>query len=454
MMEVMSAPPPPVRLTNSSAVSYEYSDEEEDFNREEDIGEQPPPTMIPSGRNSADKFTREVEKETVNQWRGRLWPGKAIISYCRMITRCIPPDIAQGQQLKPHHMQLGRHWSKDDLISIGPYFDSVSKHSAAFFLLIAEESRASIGQQSTTTDAGLHSSETTSPDSNPKGWLNCEIISIIAETEMGTLPSACHDPALGAVWVVSVAIRTPNIIINDDVSSPSKKGKKQSKQQAQQSAQFQFASKESSLSGGDIVIMRSSAWSKPLLGIVQPWDPDYDLKFGVNLNIRQNAGLSSTADVTTANIMFCIDCGGLLVPSSTSAFSSSNSSNSTGGWAAPGTIFAGVSFSMAVLGNVMTYIRECQALLSLRLINNSLRTAVLRSAEVATSSAGAAAVDKMDIGRPPVHIPLKLWQALVREYNPSQLRALSFVCQRSSVEGKEHVLQQAISLLQGPPGTG
>jgi len=139
-------------------------------------------------------------------------------------------------------------------------------------------------------------------------------MSIIAETELGTLPSACHDPRLGAVWVVSVAIRTPNIGINDDVCSPNHNSKKQGKKQ-------QFA-KESSLSGGDVVVMRSTAWSKPLLGIVQPWDPDYDLKFGVNLNLRQNAGATSMmfegsghqgsdsgSEVTTANIMVCVDCG-------------------------------------------------------------------------------------------------------------------------------------------------
>jgi len=42
-----------------------------------------------------DTITLKKE-ETTEQWRNRLWPPKALTSFCRIITRCKPP------QLSPH----------------------------------------------------------------------------------------------------------------------------------------------------------------------------------------------------------------------------------------------------------------------------------------------------------------------------------------------------------------
>ena len=40
---------------------------------------------------SASSVSREYyERETPERWRSRLWSGKAIIAYCRIIIRCQP----------------------------------------------------------------------------------------------------------------------------------------------------------------------------------------------------------------------------------------------------------------------------------------------------------------------------------------------------------------------------
>eukprot|EP01040_Poterioochromonas_malhamensis_P014667 gene14667-16274_t len=52
-------------------------------------------TMTSVASSHASEKEREREKvvaETPERWRNRLWPGKAIIAYCRIITRCRPPD--------------------------------------------------------------------------------------------------------------------------------------------------------------------------------------------------------------------------------------------------------------------------------------------------------------------------------------------------------------------------
>lgn len=163
----------------------------------------------------------------------------------------------------------------------------------------------------------------------------------------------------------------------------------------------------------------------------------------------------------------------------------------------------------------MTYIRECQALMSLKLINKSLQNMVLTgsfapnyisTAAAAASSApvsvsagtktgnssrsssaghqrsrsGSNLSDGDSDGKAPIvlsprqtvlqqpvkcpeNVPMPLWLALSRQYNDSQLRAICMVSRR--FQEKEYlnrnlsgsagtVVDSSLSLLQGPPGTG
>ena len=269
-----------------------------------------------------------------------------------------------------------------------------------------------------------------------------------------------------------MAIKTPNIELNETVASPNRKSKSSTN-----------LAKESSLSGGDLVVLHSNQWNHPLLGIIQPWDPDYDLKLGANFSLNQSQHLKymntfyndNVADLTTANILICVDSG------------DNGDDPNIGGWANQGAVHSGVTFHMAIIGNVMTYIRECQALMSLKLLNSALREAVLRvpasiSAQVPpvpssaattavaiptrvplfspsnTSSSSSSSIppavapteDPTSI-RGPSNISPKLWAALTKDFNDSQLRAIRAVCQRDRTDSNPLC---PINLLQGPPGTG
>jgi hypothetical protein len=284
------------------------------------------------------------------------------------------------------------------------------------------------------------------------GWLDCEIMSIVGESEFGALPQAC-DTKLGSVWIVNVAIKTPEIQLDETVASPSKK-----------STSSTNLAKETSLSGGDLVVLHSKQWSHPLLGIIQPWDPDYDLKLGANFSVNQSQHLKNMnifyndncGDLTTANILICVDSGESL------------DDPNIGGWANQGAVHSGVTFSMAIIGNVMTYIRECQALMSLKLLNSTLREAVLRPPSalngLSTRSIAAATTanqeeplvnssseNNANPNRGPANVSPKLWAALSADYNESQLKAIRTVCRRNDSDSSPRT---PISLLQGPPGTG
>jgi hypothetical protein len=283
------------------------------------------------------------------------------------------------------------------------------------------------------------------------GWLDCEIMSIVGESEFGALPQAC-DTKLGSVWIVNVAIKTPEIQLDETVASPSKK-----------STSSTNLAKETSLSGGDLVVLHSKQWSHPLLGIIQPWDPDYDLKLGANFSVNQSQHLKNMnifyndncGDLTTANILICVDSGESL------------DDPNIGGWANQGAVHSGVTFSMAIIGNVMTYIRECQALMSLKLLNSTLREAVLRPPSSALSNSSSRSVaaigttnqeepllnssSESNTNRGPPNVSPRLWAALSADYNESQLKAIRTVCRRNDSDSSPRT---PISLLQGPPGTG
>jgi hypothetical protein len=124
------------------------------------------------------------------------------------------------------------------------------------------------------------------------------------------------------------------------------------------------------------------------LGIVQPWDPDYDLKFGVNFATAQsthirNSGVLSGASsggvegvsarvgsgaiLTTVNLMICVDhqydgLSGEYLRFSVcdcvyfSILSLDVGDNDIGGWAATGSIVPGITFRMALVGKIAHFV--------------------------------------------------------------------------------------------------
>ena len=142
-----------------------------------------------------------------------------------------------------------------------------------------------------------------------------------------------------------------------------------------------------------------------------------------------------------------------------------------------------ILYVTAAAGNMMTYIRECQALMSLKLIDKSLQQMIVSASFCAAPSGGApaAAVGVAMSGelsprsqqtsprrrllaqpvRCPENVPSALWLALSRQYNDSQLRAIWMVSRRgqqleppSSGSSTQSAADATLSLLQGPPGTG
>lgn len=224
-----------------------------------------------------------------------------------------------------------------------------------------------------------------------------------------------------------------------------------SRRQQKTAAKPPQAHRETFLSGGDLMVIASPYWDRPYLGIVQPWDPDYDVKFGINFQsnpqIQQHtlaeaiAQSENTGEIATINVLVCVD--------SLEQSSMSSHGDIPGGWVAPGSIYPGVCFHMSLLGNVMTYLRECQALMSVKLLNSRLQQAIINPE--GRSKVSYVTDHHLHDDPGPTNVPFRLWDALRRSHNDSQLRALRMICKRHS---EADVPASPICLLQGPPGTG
>jgi hypothetical protein len=351
-------------------------------------------------------FTKD--KETPEKWRMRLWPSKALIAFCRIITRCRPPASQPGVRLgaaipaaggnsssnnnnnnntnndnnsnKHRHgkhgkLELQAHWRTSELSKVPVRFDSSAAHSSTFFLLAVEECRESVTNQDEVEamlggagGGGGGGGDNVSMRRGggggnygalaaTNGWVKAEVSSIVSESAFAALPRAC-DPRLGSVWVIAANITSPL----PATATQGGGGLNKWGSGNYNNGGFGAAGKDSVdfLSGGDLVVMHSPQWSHPLLGIIQPWDPDYDIKFGINFAVNQSSflkaqahgydssgggaggggGAGTAAPLPTVNILVCVD--------QQSHVGAEDSD--IGGWASQGSILTGVNFSMAVIG--------------------------------------------------------------------------------------------------------
>lgn len=107
----------------------------------------------------------------------------------------------------------------------------------------------------------------------------------------------------------------------------------------------------------------------------------------------------------------------------------------------------------------MTSLRECQALMSLRLINQPLQQLLLSTTMPSEGFSSDSNLGKSGI-------PEKLWEAMQKTFNTSQLRAICNISTQVTAlsdtaspnvhpsVAKIGFDAATISLLQGPPGTG
>lgn len=429
--------------------------------------------------HNSSSINRE-EVESADKWRDRIWPTKAIFSFCRAITRCKPPaGLVPGKRIAVSSRSSGfgleAHWSQDSLCKIPLTFDSALAHSSSFFLHAVEECRESATVQDTLGD-GPSDRNIDSDDSH--GWSQGEVVSIVSETERGRLPLKC-DPRLGSVWIVRVRRTNLNpsssFALSSTVDSQSNISELQLEGEMTQALPPQNLPE---ISGGDLLVLLNPNWSRPILAVAQGWDPDLDLKL---------SGPRNEDGREFVNIMVCVDQG---TPDGAPL-----GMCDIGGWVGQGIITVGLNFQMVALGNMLTSIRECQALMSLRVLNKPLQQVILRAGQTAEGAVGCSAIGA-DVQRdlisntggisanfkqrpkssnimpfpsdfapghpqfspppanlnPPKALPVALWDVLKAQYNSSQLRAIRAVC--FDEPGAFSESHSVFSLLQGPPGTG
>ena len=251
-----------------------------------------------------------------------------------------------------------------------------------------------------------------------------------------------------------------------------------------------------------------------MLGIVQIWDPDFESKFGGSLSNNSHksssgprGNLIDSNGRDTVNVLICVDSG-----------SKDTVDSELGGWAPQGLVVEGLVISgLCSLGNVLTSIRECQALMSLRSLSKSLQEVILCGGgivsnvkDIENNDQNTEIIERNNIGnisnsssssssssssnnsndckivslsssllsnksnfnntsnssnsnnnnidglKCPQSLPSALWSALASQYNSSQLKAIHAVCLTSPTPSLTGglAMNPSVTLLQGPPGTG
>jgi len=242
---------------------------------------------------------------------------------------------------KVEKVGLKPHWRMSELTKVPMTFDDAALHSSTFFLLTVEECREAVSHAEdpeafAIADVDKKANPNRGGNASGNGWMRGEITAIVAESAGAPLPRAC-DPRLGSVWVIAAAISAP-INSNNNANSAGKGGYGN-----------KFGAIGCDVSGGDLMMLHSPQWSHPLLGIIQPWDPDYDIKYGINFSVNQSTYISTQQPardgkpgqptLQVVNILVCVDQSDGL-----------SGTADIGGWAAQGSIVPGVGFSMTAIG--------------------------------------------------------------------------------------------------------
>jgi len=396
-------------------------------------------------RVSLEAGARKGEEEMENKQRRRsaLWPTKAIFVYCRMLLQCSPiTTVEPGQHLTRQSFSLKPHWRQDELKAVGSVFDSVSAHSTAFFPLVVEESRElqlSYGNSAPSRiprsggDRVFDEERRKMVEKAPHGnvWLSANVTELIpfedilrGNAKLGNYSTSSSE-SLSCVWMVT--------LVSDETLG----------------LDHEFI-------GGDLLLLHSASLKRRFLGILHSWDPDFEHTKGqVNTHSAQKAdekegGVNTESKRYEFKALVCICLNSHI---------HDTCGSSTGGWIPKGVMCVGRKFSIVAIANVMTAMREAQALMSLKYIDNDLKNALLNERGLSDETSTAfghnshlSSPKSQDYKPPsqkklqkPPSIPMALWATLLRDYNTSQLIALCNICRQGG---------DPITLLQGPPGTG
>lgn len=113
-----------------------------------------------------------------------------------------------------------------------------------------------------------------------------------------------------------------------------------------------------------------------------------------------------------------------------------------GGWGEPGMIATGIKCTFSVIGNALTFIRECQSMLSLRHVSKQLQQLIYYGKSPLAVSETASESKSSDS----CAVFPELWKELSHRYNESQIKAIK------SISDSYDSLDSNVTLLQGPPG--
>jgi hypothetical protein len=159
---------------------------------------------------------------------------------------------------------------------------------------------------------------------------------------------------------------------------------------------------------------------------VQGWDPDWnDSQFAgfttnAAVNPIPNSQTSTNANENTVTVLVCVHSA------------KQYDGRCSGGYAQPGSLCIGASVQCLCLCNVLTYLREYQALTSINFLRRDILVPLLATSQHGSNTCVPVVVQPSDASDGllgcPTGVPLPLWNSLICDFNQSQLMVIKSIC--------------------------
>jgi len=386
-------------------------------------------------------------------------------------------EMLQGEL----HLEWGSFWDSGALTPLPVHFESVADHNRQMFVLLLEECRSSMStlisrqyqQDRYSAGSGARNQSQNTQEAHNAidlKWQRGEvkvITSNLRDSLSSLSPSASTgltDPRLGSLWILQVQLLPP------------KRSRSESELSNASSMSQGALDMVEGYRPGELLACRNPLWGNRLaLGVVQGYDPDYDMLLSTP---------SDDSQFTTVQLLVCVDTASEPSGAETNTHPSTTlPPKEPSGWIDPPSmpLCQGTILQLAVIGNVVTSLRESQAISSLASLRPALRELILcppgKSYTEYNSIKSQIPTVVKSFGKYkttcPSGVSSKLWSALCLRYNKSQLQAMTSVVEEpraiyekyangsaasektSSADGQANVIHPyPLLLLQGPPGTG
>ena len=371
--------------------------------------------------------------------------------FVKNITNCLLPSLERCLQNKSNiTLSLNKSFS-EPLINVGTTFQNERDYIDTFFPLILEECRQSKPNE-LESSYDLSLSRTNIEDLNYHKKRKNDVYN---QRSQGVIEKVLYkseileSESMLSTDVENITTTASNQVndLSDDKSCKSNAKSSKASVWILNVKLLDNSSGTCEFSGGDLIYMTTTVSSSS----------DQQQFLGVAFSIDMQRS-SNNEYYNFMKLYVCLNQNPTFTTESSVSSSLSRTNGSQNGWIREEYIYEGAKLHMTSLTNITPSLRETAAIHSLYKLNPSTRNLLLTgryqspSTSTATTTSSLSSSSNLinqhqtvsniptnntdiDASKPPLNVPVELWQTLCRTYNNSQLLAIRDVCVSDTASG-------------------